>query len=157
MWHGKGKDGYTYAHTGFAVACNRYFFENVGKLADFNIVGAADHMQAWARVGNVESTMPGDISPGYKTLCEQWQSKAERACGGLFGYTPGRIEHHWHGKKENRQYWNRWQILIKNNFNPMTDLAYDSQGLVVLCGKNKNAIEHDLMQYNRQRTEDGNF
>ncbi len=156
-WHGKGKEGYQYAHTGFAWACTRYFYENVGKIADFNIVGAGDHLQAWACIGEVKSTMPEAISDGYKKMCNDWQDKAVRACAKAVGYSHGRIEHHWHGKKENRKYWSRWDILTKNNFNPVTDLAYDSQGVLVLCGSNKYQLEHDIMLYNRQRAEDGEF
>ena len=156
MCHDKTKQnqGYTYAHTGYAWACTRYFYENVQKLADFNIVGAGDHLMAWACLGNVSSTMPGSISKGYKLACDDWQRSAQFACAKLVGCTPGRIEHSWHGSKVKRQYWSRWDILTKNGFDPGTDLAYDSQGLLTLIGPHKYAIEQEIMRYNRSRVED---
>ncbi len=154
-WHGRGKDGYEYAHTGFAWACTRYFYENVQKLADFNIVGAGDHLMAWACIGLVNETMPKDISTGYKWLCHDWERKAQYATAGMVGFTPGRIEHHWHGNKVNRQYWNRWEILRKNKYDPTTDIAYDSQGIIHAIGPHKYDLERDIMLYNRQRREDG--
>lgn len=156
MCHDKTKQhlGYHYAHTGYAWACTRYFYENVGKLTDFNIVGAGDHLMAWACLNKVDATMPTQISPGYKSMCDDWEAKAFHACAGSVGFTTGRLEHNWHGSKGKRKYWSRWDILTKNDFDPKKDLAYDSQGVVVLVGKNKYKIEREIMQYNRSRCED---
>lgn len=156
MYHDKTRteQGYQYGHTGYAVACTRYFYENVQKLADFNIVGAGDHLMLWACLNKVDSTMPKTISAGYRKECEDWQRRAFFASAGIVGFTPGRIEHNWHGSKVKRQYWNRWEILTKNHYDPLTDIAYDSQGVLVLCGHNKYKIEHAIMKYNRSRQED---
>lgn len=156
MYHDKTRTniGYTYGHTGYAWCCTRYFYENVEKLADFNIVGAGDHLQAWACVNMVDSTMPKQISQGYRHLCESWQAKAFRACAGMVGFTPGRLEHHFHGNKENRKYWDRWKILLHNHYDPTVDIGYDSQGVLILIGKNRYKIEREIMAYNRGRQED---
>lgn len=154
MSHKKGEHGYCYAHTGYAWACTRYFYENIEKLVDFNIVGSGDHLIAWACLGQVDSTMPRKISPGYKSSCDRFEQKASFASASLVGFVPGRIEHNFHGSKVNRQYWDRWQILTKNNFNPLTDLSYDSQGVLVLSGSNKYKLEREIMVYNRNRLED---
>lgn len=153
MYHDKTSQ-YTYAHTGYAWACTRYFYENVVRLADFNIVGAGDHLMAWACLDMVARTMPQTISQDYKDTCQRWADKASRACAKMVGFTPGRLEHSWHGAKVNRKYWSRWDIPVKNDFQPSRDLAYDSQGVLVLCGKNKYAIESAIMNYNRARNED---
>lgn len=156
MYHDKTRIniGYEYGHSGYAWCCNRYFYENVQKLADFNIVGAGDHLMAWACLNKVESTMPKQISAGYRKECEDWQRRAFFASAGIVGFTPGRIEHHWHGSKVKRYYWDRWKILLQNDYDPLTDISYDSQGVLVLCGKNKYAIEQAFMRYNRARQED---
>ena len=153
MWHGR-KDGYQYAHTGFAWACTRYFYENIEKLLDFCIIGAGDHHIAWSCVGKIDDTIHKGICPDYYKACNDFQDKAYRACAGLVGFVHGRIEHNYHGHKENRKYWGRWEILTKNDFDPLTDVAYDSQGVRVLCGSNKYQLEHDIMIYNRERQED---
>ena len=145
---------YEYGHTGFAVACTRYWYENVGKIIDFCIVGAGDHHLLWSCVGDIKNTIHTGVTDGYYEACYEFQRKAEYACAGIVGYVPGRLEHQWHGTKEKRGYWSRWDILIKHKFNPKTDVAYDSQGTMVLCGANKYDLEHDIMKYNRSREED---
>lgn len=154
VWHGKGHNGYDYGHTGMAWCCTRYFYENVRNLIDFCIIGAGDHHMAWACLGKVKETIHQGMCEDYYQECFAWQRRAVRACSGLVGYVPGRIEHFHHGPKSSRRYWGRWDILIQNDYNPRTDIAYDSQGVVVLCGANKNALERDIMTYNRGRNED---
>ena len=97
------EQGYKYGHTGYAWVCTRYFYENVEKLADFNIVGAGDHLMGWACLNMVDLTMPKNISKGYRDMCEAWQKKAFYASAGMVGFTPGRIEHNWHGSKVKRK------------------------------------------------------
>lgn len=157
MWHGKGHNGYDYAHTGYAWCCNRYFYENVlvvGGLIPWCIVGAGDHHMAWGCIGKINSTIHQGVVQGYFDACSDWQSKAQYACGGLVGFLPGRIEHHFHGPKTRRGYWSRWNIIIDNKFNPKTDMAFDSQGVIYLSGSNAKAIEQQVMMYNRSRNED---
>lgn len=150
--HKNHRHGYHYAHTGFAWACTRFFYENVEKLIDFCIVGAGDHHMAWACVGEIESTIHQKVCENYKRVCRDWQAKAVWACAKNVGFTPGRIEHHFHGPKERRQYWGRWDILLANQFDPTQDLVYDSQGVLKVKGKYK--LEQDIALYNRQRLED---
>lgn len=154
MWKGKNVPGYHYAHTGMAWACTRYFYENVEKLLDFCIIGSGDHHMGWACLDKVRWSIHGGCREEYYTACEDWERKAYRASGGVIGYSAGRIEHHFHGPKEMRKYWSRWDIIIKNKFNPYTDVAYNDRGLLVLSGTNRHQLEHDIMRYNRQRAED---
>lgn len=157
MHHGNhpNSNHYTYAHSGYAWACTRYFYENVGGLIDFAIVGSADHHQAWSCLGKIHETIHHKAGRDYVELCIEWGRRAKRACAGIVGFVNGTIEHNFHGSKKNRQYWSRWDILISNNYNPKTDLCYDAQGVVQLCSSNKYKIEHDVMLYNRNRAEDG--
>lgn len=144
--------GHPYAHTGFAWACTRFFYENVEKLLDFCIVGAGDHHMAWACDGQIVETIHPKVPESYKKMCREWQEKAMWASAGNIGFTPGRIEHHFHGPKGQRKYWQRWDILLDHKFDPSKDLAYDSQGLLHLKGKFE--LEKDIQKYNRQRLED---
>lgn len=148
-----GKDPYgKYGHTGFAWSCTRYFWENTRGLPDFAILGAGDNHFAWSCLGRVKDTINPKITDGYKHACNDVQRRAKYASGGIIGYTPGRIEHWFHGSKKKRGYWDRWQILVKHKYNPLTDLGYTSEGLIKLKGKKK--LEHDIMLYNRNRRED---
>lgn len=150
-WSG---EPYTYAHSGFAWACTRAFWENLpGKgLMDFPILGSADHHMAWAMIGEVGSTIHGKMQPSFFRRCEEWQRDAVQVCRKQVGFTPGRIEHHFHGPKKRRMYRERWQILVDHKFDPDKDLMYDAQGVLHLV--NNPALEHAIMKYNRGRFED---
>jgi hypothetical protein len=82
-----------------------------------------------------------------------WQAGALKARTNL-GYVRGSLLHHWHGPKAARKYVERWSIVVDNDFNPDTDLAYDSQGLLYLSNPNKTKLRDDLRAYFRQRNED---
>jgi hypothetical protein len=143
---------YAYAHSGFAWACTRKFWEAVGGLLDFCILGSADHHMAWAMIGDTDGTIHRKMSPSFFAKVRDWQERAMRVTQGQIGFTPGRIEHAFHGPKKRRYYRERWQILVDHGFDPVRDLMYDEQGLVQLVGK--PALEQALRVYNRSRFED---
>lgn len=145
-------DPYAYAHTGFAWACTRAFWEATQGLPDHCILGSADHHAAWAMIGDGEWTVHRAMGPSYGRRIKEWQDRAVRATHKQVGFTCGRIEHNFHGSKAARKYRERWQILIDHKFDPEKDLAYDGQGLIQLYGK--PALEHEIISYNRNRSED---
>ncbi len=148
--HGPG--GYTYGHTGYAWACTRAFWEQVGGLVDFCILGSGDHHMALACVGEVDRTVHTKmIAPFFRKLHE-WQDKAVRVSHREVGFSVGRIEHHFHGSKSRRYYKERWQILVDAGFNPDTDLMHDDQGVIHIVGKPR--LEQAIRKYNRSRLED---
>lgn len=148
------KDGYHYAHSGYSWACTRYFWENIGRLIDFCLMGSADHHMAWCMVGQAEDTIHGSMSKGYFEACRAWQAKAQRACGGQVGFAHGMLKHYFHGPARGRGYTTRWSVLVDSNYDPMVDIAYDGQGVLYLIGPNKHQIESGMFAYNRQRIED---
>lgn len=151
---------YEYAHSGFAWACTRAFAEQMwgaggsnGPLMDFAILGSADHHMAFAMIGETKDTIHGMMHPSFFRRCYEWQDRALRITKGEVGFTSGRIEHMWHGKKSRRYYRERWQILVDHEYDPDKDLIHDVQGLVTLVGK--PALEQAIRLYNRSRLEDG--
>ena len=144
---------YAYAHTGFAWACTRAFWEQSGGLLDFCILGSADHHMAWAMIGDGTWTVHKAMGPSYMRKVEEWQTRAMRVTHGQVGFVPGRIEHQFHGSKAARQYRERWQILVDAKYDPERDLMYDSQGVIKLAGKPN--LEQAIRVYNRGRNEDG--
>ena len=142
----------TFWHCGFAWAYRRSAFDALGGLIDRAILGAADHHMAAALIGHGEWTAPGDINPAYMQMIKDWQSRADKLQYDM-GHIPGTILHHYHGKKENRQYVERWEILRRNDFNPNTDISLDWQGLPQLNG-NKPKLRDDLRRYFLDRKED---
>ncbi len=142
-----------YWHPGFCWAATRDAFDGLGGLIDWAIVGSADYHMAQALIGNVESSVPAALDPGYHESAKIWQDRADKCVMGHIGYVDGTIMHRWHGKKRQRAYRDRWQVLIGNAFDPELDLKRDWQGLWQLTDRTPQ-LKRDLMSYFKQRSED---
>lgn len=143
---------YKYAHSGFAWACTRVFWENVKGLMERCIVGSADHHQAWAAIGEVHNSVHGKMPDAFKRYAREWQHNAFRITKGRLGFVNTRINHHFHGPKRKRKYRERWQIFIDHGFDPYQDLQCDEQGLLYLNAKPK--LQDEISAYFRDRHED---
>jgi hypothetical protein len=144
-----------YPHSGYCWAMKRATLNEVGGLFEYGGMGAADHHQAVALLGQVHRSFPNGVSPAYRSLLEAWESRAGHAVNGRIGYVGGTIEHRFHGQKANRQYWDRWQMFLRHGFDPTTDLKRNTHGVLEFAG-NKPALEHEWDQYLRMRWEDDN-
>jgi len=71
------------------------------------------------------------------------------------GYLPHTIEHFWHGPKPKRRYIERWDIIIKHEFDPFEDLKRNVFGVLELAG-NKPDLTRDIDIYFLMRDEDSN-
>jgi hypothetical protein len=142
---------YHFGHTGYAWACTRVFWEQVGGLIDIGVLGSGDHHMAWAAVGRANKTHR-QMHPNYRRRIFEWQDRAVRLTHGEVGCVEGRIEHNFHGPKRRRYYKERWQILVDHAFNPDVDLMRDAQGVNHIVGK--PALEAAIRKYNRSRFED---
>ena len=150
-----GRAGYEFAHPGYAWAATRQALEWTGGLLDVAALGAGDHHMALALIGRAAESLPGGISDNYKAAVMRWQAKAEAHISHNIGYVPGTIEHQWHGSKDKRAYVSRWDILIRNHFDPVEDLKRNTSGVVELAG-NKPAFAREIDRYFRSRNEDAN-
>ena len=144
--------GYTFAHPGYAWAATREVLERLGGLLDVAALGAGDHHMALALIGRAEESLPGGIHANYRRAVLRWQGRAQQHVNGL-GCVPGTIEHRWHGSKDLRAYVSRWDILLRNNFDPLEDLKRNTSGVVELAG-NKPAFQRDIDAYMTRRNED---
>jgi len=140
-------------HPGYAWAARREALESVGGFIDWAILGAADNHMARALIGQVEKSANQNIHVNYMKKLLNWQKRAEEKIKRNVGYVDGTILHYWHGSKINRRYWDRWKILIDNNFDPEEDIYRDSRGIYRLTG-NKPKLRDQVRQYMRQREED---
>jgi hypothetical protein len=88
---------------------------------------------------------------------KEWEGRAQRLRNssklGIMGVVKGLALHHFHGKKINRKYGTRDQILIKHDFNPDMDLKRDIQGLYQLTTRDTEMAE-EIRRYFRERNED---
>lgn len=144
---------YNKFHPGFAWAARRDTLDQLGGLLDVAILGAGDRHMAQALIGRVGCSYPKDISSGYAEQLKLWQDRATKFVRGDVGYIPGQLFHYWHGKKLNRRYRDRWQILIDNHYDPEFDLKRDSQGLHRFTDRNPK-LRQDIRRYFQARNED---
>jgi len=145
-------DYFTKGHPGYAWACTRYAWDLMGCLLDICILGSADRHMAFAFIGKVVKTIPSNLNQNYHSILKQFQNRITPIIG-LLGYVPGTIIHSWHGKKIDRRYQDRWQILIKNNYDPVNDIQKNSYGVIELTN-NKNKLKNNIHHYFKMRNED---
>lgn len=149
----KGRPGYTFAHPGYAWAATRQALDWLGGLIETAALGAGDHHMAWALAGRVHESVPGGVTPGYLAPLLAWQARAERHVMRSISAVSGTIEHRWHGDKSKRRYVDRWQWLVRELFDPGTDLKRNVWGVLELAG-NKPALARDIIRYFETRDED---
>ena len=160
--HGAGYGGYYmddkqgFWHPGFAWAARRSAVDRV-MLLDKAILGAGDHHMALCLIGEGHRSVPGGVTAGYRDMVMNWQEMVTVNFKRNVGFVPGVITHNWHGKKANRKYIERWDILVKNKYNPTTDITRDSQGLYRLTIHDTERfirLRDDIRRYFRERNED---
>lgn len=153
---GYGYGPYEAAHPGYAWACTRRAWNTLGGLLDIGILGAGDNHMAFSLIGRGGESAHAEIGPTYMDTILRWQDRAEFFVRRDIGYVKGTLVHHWHGKKKDRRYWDRWKILVKNKFNPLTDIKYDWQGLLQLeeMTPRNHQLRDDIRAYFRARNED---
>jgi len=154
--YSKGKkymqSGINYWHPGYAWACTRKAYDKMGGLFESAILGAGDNIIAMCLIRNGLKAVNEKSSDGYKKMVIDFENKIKNL---RLGYIPGVIRHHYHGSKKNRKYSERWQILLKYNFDPLTCIKSNEIGLIVptkICDK-KMLIE--ISNYFKERNEDG--
>jgi hypothetical protein len=150
-----GGDGTTktYWHSGYAWAARREALNGFGGLLEFAIAGAGDHHMACSIIGKADHSVPKNVHPNYLKLLKEWETRALRTAHKHMGFVKGTLVHYWHGKKRDRQYRGRWDILIKNEFDPTRDLHKDTNNLWVLHPSN-DRLRDDLRHYFQSRNED---
>lgn len=140
-------------HPGFAWACTRKAFTDMGGLIDWAILGSADHHMILALVGDVMHSVHKKASLAYVRKLVHWQDRVERTIARNVGFVEGTIEHAFHGKYKDRKYVARWDILIETDYNPDTDIKYDENGLIMF-DKPKPRLRDLIRHYFDSRNED---
>lgn len=144
-------------HPGYAWACRRDAYEGMGGLIDWGILGAGDHHMATAWIGRVKDSIHGKASGPYFDKLYAYERACKNTIRHDVGYVPNTILHFWHGKKRDRRYQDRWDILTKNAFNPSWDLKPASNGLYSLVDHHDQRsidLKNQIRQYFHARNED---
>ena len=161
MWWKFAGGPYDYPHSGYAWAATRHAYEWLGGLFELAVMGSGDHHMAYAMIGRAEYSVPGlpgtksGVTLSYWKHLKRWQDRAVHHVNFNIGFVPGTIEHYFHGRKSDRKYMDRWQMMIEHQFDPDTDIKPNAWGVLELAG-NKPGLRHDLDTYFRLRNEDVN-
>jgi len=142
--------GLDFWHPGFAWAITRKAYEKIGGLFEYGILGAGDHHMALALLGNSKS-INDNVHIEYKLLLKNLVKNMNNL---RLGYTPNLIKHNFHGSKKNRKYKERWQILVKYQYNPLVHIKKDEIGILVPTENCPKELLKDIESYFSERNED---
>ena len=153
----------SYAHQGAvggAWAFRRSALEKLGTsisgapFLDKCILGSGDWHMAFG-LAMREDQHPEErfgTLTNYTKAIRSWRTQA-RVLNGDIGYVDCHAIHFWHGPLAQRGYATRPQVLIKNNYDPETDVRYDENGVLQLTG-NKPQFRDAIRAYFKSRNED---
>jgi hypothetical protein len=143
--------GVNYWHPGYAWACTREFYEKIGGLYERGILGSGDYILTQ---GILESVACGDKN--LKNYHIDIKKYVDNICSLdiNIGYTPGTIRHFFHGSKANRKYIERNSILLKYDYDPIRDLKYDDNGVIVPSENMSKEFIDEILQYFKERNDD---
>jgi hypothetical protein len=144
----KGQD---YWHPGYAWAITKKAYDKIGGIYDKGVLGSGDSIMALSFINKAESMNNINYSHDYNNSMLEYQLKASKL---RLGYVPGVIRHYYHGSKKNRQYTERWKLLMKHNYSPMEHLTYDKQGILIPTQSFPLEFKEDIMNYFKERKED---
>jgi hypothetical protein len=143
--------GQKYWHPGFAWGCNRKAYDKMGGIFESGILGSGDNIMCHAFIKKAPDSLKKGMTQEYLDFVNNLQNKVQ---GIKLGYIPGPIRHFFHGKKENRNYYGREDMLIKYKFDPYTFIEADSMGLLIPTSCFPKEFLKDIIDYFKDRNED---
>lgn len=154
-----GQDAAKRVWPGLAWSCTRKAWDSVGGLLDIAIWGGSDYSCSKSLVGDEQALMVGGLHENYKKLTMEWHDKAQKYVRRNVLVMDGTIAHHWHGKKTQRGYSAKHELMAKYAFDPLRHLKRDSQGLWQLNDDGSESyvkLRDHFRRIARERNEDGN-
>jgi hypothetical protein len=147
-----GRPGLNFWHPGYAWACTRQTYEQMGGIYEKSILGAGDHNMALCLIGKgVMAVVNQGVTDNYKQTMFEFESRVKSL---KLGYVPGVIRHFFHGSKRNRKYMERWKILVDQKYDPTIHITTDANGLLIPTEACPPKLLADIMNYFKERNED---
>lgn len=137
---------------GAAWIARRELFSTGNGLFDADIMGGGDSTAMHAWIGMVWSRT---MSPKLREAMKAWSVKATKFVRGRIDYVPGAILHLWHGDDKNRQYNERYQILVDEGFNPERHLTIGPSGEWCWTQSAPEKLKQRMRDYFSSRKDDG--
>jgi hypothetical protein len=138
-------------HPGYAWACTRKTYESLGGLYEEGILGSGDNIMALSFVQKVDYAINESYNEDYKKSMYEYQKRAKTL---RIGYVPGIIRHYYHGSKKNRNYTNRWKMLVEYNYSPSEHVTRDENGILVPTEACPKGLLEDIQNYFKSRNDD---
>ncbi len=139
-------------HPGFAVACTRKAYETMNGIFEYSILGSGDYNIMMALIGR-EDSINSNNTKEYKNKIKELVKNSSNL---RLGYVPNVCRHYYHGSKKNRQYNERWKILIKHQYNPDLHIIKNEIGLIIPSNNCPTELLKDIYSYFKERNEDSN-
>jgi hypothetical protein len=139
--------GSDFWHPGFAWAMTRKAYERVG-IYDRAILGSGDHVMALSLINKLD----GQITQYQEEYINDMLAYQSKAKGLRVGYVPGVIRHYYHGSKKNRQYGERWKILVNHSYVPSM-IRYEN-GIIAPGHSFPQGLADEILDYFLERNED---
>jgi hypothetical protein len=95
--------------------------------------------------------MNEEYSEEYRQSIFEYEKKTKLL---RIGYVPGVIRHYYHGSKKNRNYGNRWKVLVDHNYIPNKHFTKDENGLLVPTDDCPPQLLSEIFNYFKSRNDD---
>lgn len=143
-------------HPGYSFAIRREALNWIGLIPDFGLAGSGDRHLMASMIGNVSASFHHDIHWDYKRMLHQFENRCEKNLKRNVGYVDCFLRHGFHGFKRDRQYGERWKILVEHQYSPIMDLKIDAAGMyqLVVESPRQMRLRDDLRKYFKSRNED---
>jgi hypothetical protein len=143
-----------FAPTGFGWGINKNLYQKIGEFFEFGIIGGGDFIFAVAATQSYEfakTAVPFKYMPS-QNYANKLMSYYNSFKGCKTHYINGLICHQWHGSLEQREYDPRWNILLKNKFDPDHHVSKNDDGVIYFNDKSSN-FETEILRYFKKRND----
>lgn len=141
-------------NTGYAWACNRNAYEQMGGLYEWGIVGSGDNIMALSFVQSSVQPISTLSHPEYLQSVADFK---RRVRGFRVGYVPGVIRHYYHGAHSHlRTLVERWKILVRGEYRPSVHVWSDEEkgGVIRATPVFPTTMALEIKEYFMSRKED---
>jgi hypothetical protein len=138
-------------HPGYGWACTRKAFDRMGGLYDKGILGSGDNIMALCFIQQGLTAINEESTQDYKDSVLAFQDRVKQL---RLGYVPGVVRHHFHGSKKNRNYGERWKILVNHGYAPSLHVTYDTDGILIPTPECPKEMLEEIFGYFQERNED---
>jgi len=144
------RSNFLLGHPGFAWAARREVMEQ--GFYDRSIIGGGDRIMLFAFSGHypgMNRKMPIAMADDVRAFAKKITPHVGPS---NMSYTPGVVLHIWHGNQADRDYTHRYEILLRNRYDPVHDVRVNADGIIEWDSE-KPRLHRQLTEYFNNRKE----